>query len=196
MTLDLPCHPELFQFNTTQDFTSKRHFVIVVLTLCTRSSVTSLLIFCFTSSIASPILFFTSSVFMALFSLLMNFPFFNVYMGVAEKGKNGMSVRFPSRRLVCPRESRAGHRLMEPSFAVPSLIERLPVFRQKAVVVYHIPLGHTSRKMVIRRNQGKCDSESLLTKKTSRTGPSIQPKGEAEANVRVTVATGRYEVTS
>ena len=48
---------------------------------------------------------------------------------------------------------------MTPSFAVPSLIERLPVFRQKAVVVYHIPLGHTSRKMVIRKNQGKCDSE-------------------------------------
>ena len=165
MTLDLPCHPELFQFNTTQDFTSKRHFVIVVLTLCTRSSFTSLLIFCFTSSIASPILFFTSSVFMALFSLLMNFHFFNVYMGVAEKGKNGMSVRFLSRRLVCPRESRAGHRLMAPSFAVPSLIERLPVFRQKAAVVYHIPLGHTSRKILIRKNPVKCDGKSFLTQK-------------------------------
>ena len=36
--------------------------------------------------------------------------------------------------------------------------ERLPVFRQKAMALYHIPLGHTSRKIAIRGKANECDS--------------------------------------
>ena len=86
-----------------------------------------------------------------------------------------------SRRLVCPRESRAGRRQTytnrsagnndarsgrldsRPLLCLP--FERLPVFRQKAAVVYHIPLEHTSRKMVIRKNQRECDSGVKTTRR-------------------------------
>ena len=67
--------------------------------------------------------------------------------------KRRRRVRVLSRRLVCPRESRTGRRRVVESCVASSLIERLPVFRQKTMVLYHIPLEHTSRKKLYAKNR-------------------------------------------